>query len=628
MLSKFFLSLLIFLVFSTAFAEEDSPRFVQIAAIQEDTDLSFAEILKRDDWQPINKPFFAGGYSHKTSWLKLTVTAPEKQTFLLTAIMTVLDDVRLYAPKELVNTNARVPHSFSGVENWVYWQQGDCFPFANRELNWRGFSFSLFSQNAAPQTIYLRVKSTSTHFVLPQLWTERNFMDYQRNESMIFGITLGAMLVFSILAILSYAYIRESLQKSYLALITAYMFYMLFINGFMGQWFSERDPVMMSNFMGVIIGIQHFCSCRFHREFLFDCVKNSAIYHLQTAMMIMSLIVSIFALLGQYGFVSGLFNLLISIIIFINFIALIWLRLQNKITREIFTIFMALSCVTFFAMIAFLGILNVSIFDIYGIQLGALVNLSILLTVIVNITQTKLHGHKHAQAVSELQAQATQSQRYWLTMLTHEIKTPLAIIHSSCQNMNLFNLEPAVQNRVEKVKRCALQIDTLVHDFLHNDEVLSRLNHLQQLPISLREWLQKQLQQFDEHAQSRWQLNIKTDCTVFADANLLTIALNNLLINALKYSSQNSPIEISVQLCRHNRLSGVLLSVKNYGTPIEPEKHEYLFGRYQLKEYAGNGIGLWACREIVRAHHGEVWLETDEKNNSNTFCIWLPKDEK
>lgn len=628
MLSKFFFILLIFLIFSTAFAEENSPHFLQLSVIQEETDLPFSEILKRDDWKVLKKPFFAGGYSHKTSWLKLTFSAPEKQTLLLTVIMTVLDDVRLYAPKELVNSNAHVTHSFSDVENWVYWQQGDCFPFSNRELNWRGFSFNLYSQNVSPQIIYLRVQSSSTHFVLPQLWTERNFMDYQRNESMVFGITLGAMLMFLILAILSYAYIRESLQKSYLGLITSYMLYMLFINGFMGQWFSECDPVMMSNFMGVIIGIQHFYSSQFHREFLFDCVKNSAIYHLQTAMMIISLVVSVFALLGQYGLVSGLFNLLISVIIVINFIALIWLWIQNQITREILVIFMLLIFVTFFAMTAFLGILNISIFDIYGIQLGALINLAILLAVIVNITQRKLHEHKHAQAVSELQTQATQSQRYWLTMLTHEIKTPLAIIHSSCQNMSLFNLEPAVQNRIEKVKRCALQIDTLVHDFLHNDEVLSRLNHLQQLPISLREWLQKQLQQFDEHTQSRWQLNIKTDCTVFADANLLTIALNNLLINALKYSVKNSLIEISVQLYKHDCLNGVLLCVKNYGTPIDPKKNEYLFGRYQLKEYAGNGIGLWACREIARAHNGEVWLETDEKNGSNTFCIWLPKDEK
>jgi|GEM_PF-1818844 len=629
MRSKFFLILLIFLVFSTAFAEEDFPHFLQLSVIQEETNLPFSEILKRDDWKVLKKPFFTGGYSHKTSWLKLTFSAPEKQTLLLTVIMTILDDVRLYAPKELVNSNARVTPSFSNdVENWVYWQQGDYFPFSKRELNWRGFSFNLFSQDPAPQTVYLRVQSTSSNFILPQLWTIEQFLVYQGKEAIIFGVTLGTMLVFLLLAAFSFAYIRESLQKSYFALIVTYMFYSLFINGFIVQWFPQRDPIMMSNFMGFIVGVQHYCATHFHREFLYRSVKNSMIYHLQTAMMLFSVVVAIFALFGKYHWFSEPLNMAIALMMPINFFALVWLRIIGKIGTNILVIFSLLIFVTTFALMTFLGIFNLSVLDIYGVQLGALVNLTILLVVILNVTQQKIHAHKHAQAVAELQTQATQSQRYWLTMLTHEIKTPLAIIHSSCQNMSLFNLEPAVQNRVEKVKRCALQIDKLVHDFLHSDEVLSRLNHLQKQPITLNTWLQKQLQQFDENAQSRWQLNIKTDCTVFADANLLAIALNNLLINALKYSSKNSPIEISVQFCRHNRLSGVLLSVKNHGTPIVPEKHEYLFGRYQLKEYAGNGIGLWACREIARAHNGEVWLETDEENGSNTFCIWLPKDEK
>ena len=626
-MSKFLLIVIILFTSPFAYANTHLPRIVEMAVIQEENDLPFSQISNRNDWQILNKHAFAGGFTNKIHWLKLTFTAPEKQTLWLTVIMSVLDDVRLYAPEELVNPNAKIAPEIAS-DNWRYWQQGDHFSFSMRELNWRGFSFSLKTPDNEPHTVYLRVQSTSSNFILPQLWTIEQFLAYQGKESIILGIALGTMLVFLLLAAFSFAYIRESLQKSYLALIVTYILYSLFINGFIVQWFPHRDPVMMSNFMGFIVGVQHGCATYFHREFLFRCVKNSLIYHLQTLIILFSLITAGFALFGKYHWFSLPLGTAIALMMPIDFFALVWLRITGKIGNKLLIIFSLLIFVTSFAVTTFLGLLNISVLDIYGIQLGALVNLSILLTVIVNITQTKLHGHKHAQAVSELQAQATQSQRYWLTMLTHEIKTPLAIIHSSCQNMNLFNLEPAVQNRVEKVKRCALQIDTLVHDFLHNDEVLSRLNHLQQLPISLHEWLQKQLQQFDEHAQSRWQLNIKTDCTVFADANLLTIALNNLLINALKYSSQNSPIEISVQLCRHNRLSGVLLSVKNYGTPIEPEKHEYLFGRYQLKEYAGNGIGLWACREIVRAHNGEVWLETDEKDNSNTFCIWLPKDEK
>ena len=213
-------------------------------------------------------------------------------------------------------------------------------------------------------------------------------------------------------------------------------------------------------------------------------------------------------------------------------------------------------------------------------------------------------------------------------MLTHEIKTPLAIIESSCQNIALFDVDMAIQKRIDKIQRSADRIDTLVRRFLRNDEILSRLDHIQLTCIHLSKWLPEQLSLFDELAQKRWHLKIQSDLLILADENLLAIALNNLLINALKYSDEKYAIDISVKSCEHETIEGILFSITDHGSQIDEEKRDYLFGRYQLSEYAGNGIGLLACREIARAHNGEVWLEKTSHFTGNTFTIWLPKKEE
>ncbi len=213
-------------------------------------------------------------------------------------------------------------------------------------------------------------------------------------------------------------------------------------------------------------------------------------------------------------------------------------------------------------------------------------------------------------------------------MLTHEIKTPLAIIHSSCQNMALFDVDLPTQKRIDKIQRSADRIDTLVQRFLRNDEILSRLDYIQRAPIRLNKWLPEQLALFDESAQKRWHFKIQSELIISADDSLLAIALNNLLINALKYSDEKYPIDILVEPQLRQSIEGILFSITDHGSHIDEEKREYLFGRYQLSEYTGNGIGLWACREIARAHNGEVWLEKPSHYVGNTFNIWLPKQDK
>ena len=113
------------------------------------------------------------------------------------------------------------------------------------------------------------------------------------------------------------------------------------------------------------------------------------------------------------------------------------------------------------------------------------------------------------------------------------------------------------------------------------------------------------------------------------DANAYTLAVLNLIDNAIKYAGDGKKIALSLAK-RDNR---IVLSVHDWGPGIDPEEHERIFERFyrakaiRLKPIRGSGIGLALVRHIARAHHGDVEV-TSAPGKGSTFSIWIPIDGK
>jgi signal transduction histidine kinase len=400
--------------------------------------------------------------------------------------------------------------------------------------------------------------------------------------------------------------------------------HLLVINGFFTVWFLTEQPKFASNLVGIIAGILQIPAFGFHREFLLGKLKHLFIYRMQSLIMLFGLITAIFAAVGKYEMIAELFGFMMLSSLCIVLFTIISMRYKKKLSTQICFIYCILLSANLITLFVLLGLGTTAPWlSIYGTQIGQLVTLSILVVITVNHTYQSINDNQRAISQAELDGKAAQSQRYWMAMLTHEIKTPLSVISASCQSMELLNTELAMQTRLNKIKRNVTRIDNLVKHFLGNDEVPARLQHLQRTKIDVEKWLLTQLSLFDEAAQKRWQVNVEKKLFVLVDPDLLAISINNLLTNALKYSQVNTEICITVKPYLYKNKNGVLFSVKDYGVPITEEKRNNLFIRFQLNEYVGNGVGLWACQEIARAHGGNVWLD-DAITDGNTFNIWLP----
>jgi signal transduction histidine kinase len=114
-------------------------------------------------------------------------------------------------------------------------------------------------------------------------------------------------------------------------------------------------------------------------------------------------------------------------------------------------------------------------------------------------------------------------------------------------------------------------------------------------------------------------------CLIDADAEALTVALRNLLDNAVKYS----PHEQNVWVECHVSNRRVAIAVKDRGLGVADEEKEAIFGKFVRGSAAtasnakGSGVGLAMVRHIVAAHGGEITL-TSRKGEGTTFTLWLP----
>jgi two-component system sensor histidine kinase KdpD len=116
--------------------------------------------------------------------------------------------------------------------------------------------------------------------------------------------------------------------------------------------------------------------------------------------------------------------------------------------------------------------------------------------------------------------------------------------------------------------------------------------------------------------------------TVRADRVLLTMILAQYLDNARKYSTAGTPITIAARVSK----TDFLISVHNFGSTIRIEDRERVFERFyrspELKDTVpGTGIGLSVVRKAAEAHHGHVWVISDDKNGT-TFFLSLPIDAR
>jgi K+-sensing histidine kinase KdpD len=111
------------------------------------------------------------------------------------------------------------------------------------------------------------------------------------------------------------------------------------------------------------------------------------------------------------------------------------------------------------------------------------------------------------------------------------------------------------------------------------------------------------------------------------DQSKLRQVIQNLLSNAVKYSPRGGHITVKAENYSNDQL---MISVSDEGIGIPAEQIDKLFQKFsrvdtsEAREIKGSGLGLWICKEIVKAHGGQIWVES-KVGKGSTFKLTLKK---
>ena len=208
-------------------------------------------------------------------------------------------------------------------------------------------------------------------------------------------------------------------------------------------------------------------------------------------------------------------------------------------------------------------------------------------------------------------AENIEKQKQFITNAGHEIKTPIAIIQSNTEAMELYNGE----NKWSKnIKAQTTRLGGLMNDLLflaRMDENAGKVNAVEFRADSLLEKTLGGFIQSIENKNVELQTEIKSDITLNADPTQIEQLFSILLDNAVKYVDDGG--KISVSLCESER--HVKLDFFNTCTELPDTEPDKLFDRFyrgdkaRTQKNGGYGIGLSVARSIAEANRGAINAE-------------------
>jgi signal transduction histidine kinase len=227
--------------------------------------------------------------------------------------------------------------------------------------------------------------------------------------------------------------------------------------------------------------------------------------------------------------------------------------------------------------------------------------------------------------------QTLQSQRDFVANVSHELKTPITSMQGFAQAL----VDGTVKSRagVQKAGKVILdetdRLHRLVVDLLALTRFETGMADLKSENIELTAIIYNILEKYLiilKTANIRIIFQPKRQFNIMGDGDRISQVFSNILDNAIKFSPNNSEIQINLE----KEENSVLIKISDEGPGIQKEDQLRVFERfYQVDksrkggEGRGVGLGLAISNQIIHAHSGKIWVESDGMKGS-TFVVELP----
>lgn len=243
-----------------------------------------------------------------------------------------------------------------------------------------------------------------------------------------------------------------------------------------------------------------------------------------------------------------------------------------------------------------------------------------------NVTERKRLQRELEQSLAQLH-QTEAGQRQLLTTLSHEFRTPAALIKALVDSLRIVqtDMPEPVQKRIDNIELAALRLRDLCNNLLTLERLQQQSIEPIKAPVDLAELVRKVASTHPESARIRILTPVQP-LVLYLDATLMTSMLNNLLDNACAHTHLDLST-ITVTLEANPPPPGethATLRVADLGVGIPDTLKEAIFQKHQSgSPDLAKGLGLAIVREIAHAHGGTVQV-TDNNPTGTVFVLHLP----
>ncbi len=248
--------------------------------------------------------------------------------------------------------------------------------------------------------------------------------------------------------------------------------------------------------------------------------------------------------------------------------------------------------------------------------------------------QLRQQALKHSVEVATKNlTEANKAKSQLLSFVAHDLKTPLITINSIAQEIKSLNVDSRFRGYLDLVEQNSKRIVTLISEILNISAIESGKFHFTFEPLNMADLAGMVVDGYQMHARRKnqtltYSVKDRDACGILADASKLQEAFENIVNNAIKYSPRGAAITVTTE-CISDR---VRFSVTDQGPGISDSEKEQMFQKFTVlsaKPTGGEiatGLGLAIVKEIVEAHKGKIFVESEPPKGS-TFIIELPKHD-
>lgn len=662
--------------------EESSINLTKYIDFFEDKNaqLSWQEVQRLQnhlDWQnfQIQDEGLNFGFTKSAYWLRLNV---ENNSNKAIDKMLELSKARLnYVNFYQIDTSGQVKAYLTG----------DLLPFSSRPYPSRFFVLPVNIPAQSKVTFFIRVQSESSLVIPMKLWSPNTFYSSERLnyafQAMYFGLALGMIL----LNLLIYISIKDYNYLLYAGLASSLVFSITALNGLQKEFLPFESALYFRIASPTGFAIAQIFAVYFLRNMLKTWISIPKFDPWLKVLALCHLCLPIAYFLSEHLFVipGQILNFVTMSTIFVVASQAV-LRKQREAYFFFIAFFIIILAGAVTAAVPLL-IFPVSVFSLNALQIGSAIemvlmsfaiadrfhilrvemlsaqskalsiqeklveslkknekiledtvaqrttelqsvnkNLQVTLLDLREVQKKLMESEKKAKLGEEYAKKALDEQRQFIAMVSHEFRTPLAIIDSANQLLERkIQFKTDTASILARVRRAVSRLTNFLDNYLTQDRLASYELKLNYGDVSLRD-LVSSVVDYARLISDQFSLVVDMDETLVsfkADPDLLRILVFNLVSNAVKYSPAGQPVILRI----HKQDKFLKIEVIDNGFGVSEQEIAYIFKTYargkQASVVPGAGLGLSLVERITQLHGGTIEFKSTEGVGTHVMVSFL-----